>query len=230
MIKVQSLNSTTDISGLAKEVIHQCRLIPNSRLNEVQQLLSYLQQRPDTKPVMNDKLRPLTTSQLLKNEEISDIIHQSDEHASMAKLDTYVELLYEELEGKIRGTSLILQLAKQNENLQDLSQNEALIGALYRVLREDGRKHYALAVNIAFTFFYFASFSSFHPMLTRFKVGSLLMEIIRGEFLRFDQWESEMNLGHFEQGIKCSVLCSLESFYDFNEFKKLHFLFRRIAS
>jgi hypothetical protein len=203
MIKVQSLNSTTDINGLAKEVIHQCKLIPSSRLNEVQQLLSYMQQRPDSKPAnMNDKMRPMTSSQLMRNDDMIDIInHQMDEQASMGKLDTYIELLYEELEGKIRGTSLILQLAKQNENLQDLSLNESLIGALYRVLREDGRKHYALAVNIAFTFFYFASYSSFHPMLTRFKVGSLLMEIVRGEFVRFEQWESELNLGHFEQGI-----------------------------
>jgi hypothetical protein len=202
MIKVQSLNATTDINGLAKEVIHQCKLIPSSRLNEVQQLLSYLQQRPDNKPAnMSDKMRPMTSSQLMRNDDMVDIInHQMDEQASMGKLDSYIELLYEELEGKIRGTSLILQLAKQNENLQDLSLNESLIGALYRVLREDGRKHYALAVNIAFTFFYFASYSSFHPMLTRFKVGSLLMEIVRGEFVRFEQWESELNLGHFEQG------------------------------
>ena len=28
------------------------------------------------------------------------------------------------------------------------------------------------------------------------------MEIVRGEFLRFEQWESELNLGHFEQGIR----------------------------
>jgi hypothetical protein len=28
-----------------------------------------------------------------------------------------------------------------------------------------------------------------------------LMEIVRGEFVRFEQWESELNLGHFEQGI-----------------------------
>jgi hypothetical protein len=162
-----------------------------------------MQQRPDSKPAnMNDKMRPMTSSQLMRNDDMIDIInHQMDEQASMGKLDTYIELLYEELEGKIRGTSLILQLAKQNENLQDLSLNESLIGALYRVLREDGRKHYALAVNIAFTFFYFASYSSFHPMLTRFKVGSLLMEIVRGEFVRFEQWESELNLGHFEQGI-----------------------------
>ncbi|KZS21217.1 Kinesin-associated protein 3 [Daphnia magna] len=201
MIKVQSLNSSTDINGLAKEVIHQCKLIPSSRLNEVQQLLSYLQARPDSKPAnMNDKFRPMTSSQMMRNDEMADIINQQmDEQASMGKLEAYIELLYEELEGKIRGTSLILQLAKRNENLQDLSRNEALIGALYRVLREDGRKHYALAVNIAFTFFYFTSYSSFHPILTRFKVGSLLMEIVRGEFVRFEQWESELNLGHFEQ-------------------------------
>ena len=118
----------------------------------------------------------------------------------MGKIESYVELLYEEVEGKIRGTSLILQLAKQNENLQDLSQNEALICALYRVLREDGRRHYALAINITFTFFYFATFSIFHEVLTRFKIGSLLMEIIRWELQRFDQWENELKLGHFEQG------------------------------
>ena len=208
MIKVQSLNATTDISGLAKEVIHQCKLIPSSRLNEVQQLLGYLQQRQDgAKPSSADHMtsssgrsysaaRPLTASQ-----DVGDILSQMDEQSSMAKLDSYVELLYEEVEGKIRGTSLILQLAKQDENLQDLSRNEALIGALYRVLREDGRKHYALAINIAFCFFYFASFSAFHPVLTRFKVGSLLMEIIRWELQRFDQWETDLKSGHFEQGI-----------------------------
>lgn len=200
MIKVQSLNSTTDISGLAREVVHQCKLIPHSRLSEVQQLLSYLQQRPDVKTNSNEKSRPATAISILKNDEMNDILGQTDELSSMAKLDSYVELLYEEVEGKIRGTSLILQLAKQNENLQDLSQNEALIGALYRVLREDGRKHYALAINITFIFFYFASFSSFHPILTRFKVGSLLMEVIRWELQRCDQWETELKAGNFEQG------------------------------
>lgn len=131
---------------------------------------------------------------------MGDILSQTEEPSSMGKLDTYVELLYEEVEGKIRGTSHILQLAKQSENLQELSINEALVGALYRVLREDGRKHYALAINIAFTFFYFATYSAFHPVLTRFKVGSLLMEIIRWELQRFDQWETELKSGHLEQG------------------------------
>lgn len=194
LIKVQSLNSSTDVNGLAKEVIHQCKLIPSSRVNEVQQLLSYLQQRPD-KP-QNEKKNEKKNE---KYEDISDILCQTDEKASMGKIESYIELLYEEVEKKITGTTLILQLAKNHENLQDLSQNEALIGVLYRVLREDGRRHFALAINITFIFFYLASYSTFHQVLTRFKVGSLLMEIIRWELQRFEQWDSELKSGHYEE-------------------------------
>ena len=195
MIKVQSLNSTTDIAGLAKEVVHQCKLIPASKLNEVQQLLSYIQQRPDKLPP--SKIRPISQT---RNEELESFISATSEQASMSQLDSYIELLYEEVPGRIRGTGLILQLAKDTSNLQELIQNEALVGALYRVLREDGRRHYALAVNIGFTFFYFASYSAFHPVLIRFKIGSLLMDIIRWELQRFDQWEAELKTGQLEQG------------------------------
>ena len=176
-------------------MIHQCKLIPSSRVNEVQQLLSYLQQRPD-KP-QNEKKNEKKNE---KYEDISDILCQTDEKASMGKIESYIELLYEEVEKKITGTTLILQLAKNHENLQDLSQNEALIGVLYRVLREDGRRHFALAINITFIFFYLASYSTFHQVLTRFKVGSLLMEIIRWELQRFEQWDSELKSGHYEEG------------------------------
>ena len=195
MIKVQSLNSSTDVSGLAKEVILQCKLIPSSRVNEVQQLLSYLQQRPDKA----EKSSRLTTNHM-KNDDLNDILCQTDEEASIGKIESYIELLYEEVERKISGTSLILQLARQSENLQDLSQNEALIGVLYRVLREDGRRHFALAINITFIFFCLASYSTFHQVLTRFKVGSLLMEIIRWELQRFEQWDSELKSGHYDEG------------------------------
>ena len=194
VIKVQSLNSTTDVQGLAREILNQCKLIPNSRLNEVQQLLSYIQQRPDRTVV--SRVRPISQS---RTDDMDDLLSQTDELASMGRLDTYMELLYEEVNNKIRGTCLILQLAKNSENLQDLSQNEALIGALYRVLREDGRRHYALAINITFIFFYLATYSTFHPVLTRFKVGSLLMEIISWELQRFTQWETELKMGHTEQ-------------------------------
>ena len=199
MVKVQSLNPSTDVSGLAKEVVQQCKmLIPASKLNEVQQLLNYLKQRPDKSLASAGKIRPLSRT-VSKNEDL-EMFLESNEKSSMSMLDSYIELLYEEGPGKMQGTSMILQLAKNAGNLLELSQNETLVGVLYRVLREDGRRHYALAINIALVFFYFSSYSNFHLILTRLKVGSLLMEVIRWELQRFDQWHVDLKSEHSNQG------------------------------
>ena len=39
----------------------------------------------------------------------------------MADLDDYLELLYDDLPAKIKGTGMILQLARTPENLHDLA-------------------------------------------------------------------------------------------------------------
>ena len=41
----------------------------------------------------------------------------------MTELDSYLELLYDDLQAKIRGTGLILQLARNPDNLNELSSN-----------------------------------------------------------------------------------------------------------
>ena len=51
IIRLKSLNSHTDITALAKEVIHKCKLIHPSKVPEVEQLLYYLQNR---KPVQTN--------------------------------------------------------------------------------------------------------------------------------------------------------------------------------
>lgn len=48
---------------------------------------------------------------------------QKPEKASMRNVDEYVELLYEDLIDKIRGSSLILQLARYSDNLEELEKN-----------------------------------------------------------------------------------------------------------
>ena len=48
---------------------------------------------------------------------------QSDEKASILDLDSYLESLYEDLPAKIRGTGLVLQLARSPDNLLELSRN-----------------------------------------------------------------------------------------------------------
>ena len=53
IIRLKSLNSQTDISALAKEVINKCKLIHPSKLPEVEQLLYYLQNRKSVPAASN---------------------------------------------------------------------------------------------------------------------------------------------------------------------------------
>lgn len=48
---------------------------------------------------------------------------QLDEEASINSIDEYVELLYEDIQEKIRGATLIFQLARNPDNLEELIQN-----------------------------------------------------------------------------------------------------------
>lgn len=47
------------------------------------------------------------------------------EKASIRKIDEYVDLLYEDLPERIRGSALILQLARNPDNLEELQKNGA---------------------------------------------------------------------------------------------------------
>lgn len=47
-IRLKSLNANTDITSLARKVVEECKLIHPSKLNEVEQLLYYLQNRRDS--------------------------------------------------------------------------------------------------------------------------------------------------------------------------------------
>lgn len=48
------------------------------------------------------------------------------EKASIRNLDEYVELLYEDLQERVRGSSLILRLARCPDNLEELERNGAI--------------------------------------------------------------------------------------------------------
>lgn len=51
------------------------------------------------------------------------VMLQLDEEANINSIDDYVELLYEDVPEKIRGATLILQLARNPDNLEELLQN-----------------------------------------------------------------------------------------------------------
>jgi len=46
-----------------------------------------------------------------------------DEVANINEMDEYLELMYEDVPEKLRGTALVLQLSRNPDNLEELFQN-----------------------------------------------------------------------------------------------------------
>jgi hypothetical protein len=160
---------------LAREIISKCSLIHPSKIGEVEQLLYYLKNRKETVMPTDDFGKKKKISDKLENPNIDDI----DETANINDLDDYAEMLYEDdLKTKMRGSALILQLARNPDNLEELFQNETILNCLSRVLKEDSRKSIEVATHIIYTFFCFSSFSQFHPLLAYYKIGNLTVQVL----------------------------------------------------
>ncbi|XP_008217642.1 kinesin-associated protein 3 isoform X1 [Nasonia vitripennis] len=186
IIRLKSLNADTNVTLLAKEVIDKCSLIYESKLHEVEQLIYYLQNRKNTiEDFENDGHPPRPVSSI--STESGD-----SERAVISSIDSYMELLYDEIPDKIKGSTLILQLARVPDNLQELTKNESLLSVLARVLREDWRKSTELSINIIYIFFCFSTYSQFHSVVLECRIGSLCMEIIDYELMRYDQWKDDL--------------------------------------
>nr|CAD7453723.1 unnamed protein product [Timema tahoe] len=196
IIRLKSLNEETDCSALAKEVVEKCSLIHPTKLDEVEQLIYYLQNRKDAS---------LTNSLCVDREEISRPSSSGSgtespssnsgvlvEKANINHIESYVELLYEDIPDKVNGSALILQLARNPDNLEELGSNESVLSALSRVLREDWKKSIELSTNIVYIFFCFSTYSQFHNVILQYKIGSLCMEVIDYELRRYDQWRDDI--------------------------------------
>ncbi|XP_076247104.1 kinesin associated protein 3 isoform X2 [Calliopsis andreniformis] len=195
IIRLKSLNADTNVSLLAKEVIEKCSLIHESKLREVEQLIYYLQNRRTNESCDNNSQpsRPASSNSVSAD-------NGETERAVISNVDSYIELLYEEIPGKIKGSSLILQLARVPDNLHELTKNESLLSALARVLREDWKRSMELSTNIVYIFFCFSTYSQFHNIILEYRIGSLCMDIIDSELRRYDQWKEDMEKRrrHFE--------------------------------
>lgn len=189
-IRIKSLNAQTNLSSLAEEVVEKCKLIHPSKVRDIEQLLYYLQQRH-----MNDGGNSGTSenSWIRKQMEGQRTMDGDPiEEASMDAIEQYIEGLYEEIPEKIHSTRVILQLARVPENMDTLIGNDALISALSRVLREDGKKSMELITNIIYIFFCFSNFSQYHSFITTNKVGDMCLKITDQELARFALWVQDL--------------------------------------
>ncbi|XP_043270481.1 kinesin-associated protein 3 isoform X2 [Venturia canescens] len=190
IIRLKSLNADTNVSLLAKEVMEKCFLIHESKLHEVEQLIYYLQKRKSTtdgNSVDGNAQPERPTSSNTVNSDNSDM-----ERAVISNVESYIELLYESIPEKIKGSALILRLARVPDNLLELTKNESLLSALARVLREDWKRSIELSTNIIYIFFCFSTYSQFHNIVVEYRIGSLCMEIIECELQRYDEWKDDM--------------------------------------
>ena len=120
-IRLKSLGPSTDIRALAQEVVNRCKLIHPTKKSEVEQLLFYLQSRRDTH--LTSETTPGDASKPLSDElEQPSIDTQINETASLNDIDDYAEMLYESVQDQIKGSALILQLARNPDNLSEIIQ------------------------------------------------------------------------------------------------------------
>uniref|UniRef100_A0A1L8DUQ1 Putative kinesin associated protein kap n=1 Tax=Nyssomyia neivai TaxID=330878 RepID=A0A1L8DUQ1_9DIPT len=190
VIRLKNLSTKTDPAALAREVVEKCDLIHNSQLQDVEQIIFYLKNRRDLSCDMDNQRAQSRTA----GEKVAVVSTGELEKASIRVIDTYVELLYDELPDKIRGSALILQLARNPDNLEELEKNEAVLCALSRVLREDWRKSLDLSTNIVYIFFCFSTYTHFHPVIVNHKIGSLCMDVIDYELKRYEQMKNDLEM------------------------------------
>uniref|UniRef100_A0A2K5NGA8 Kinesin associated protein 3 n=1 Tax=Cercocebus atys TaxID=9531 RepID=A0A2K5NGA8_CERAT len=154
-----SLNANTDITSLARKVVEECKLFFSSKLNEVEQLLYFFQNRRDSLSGKEKKEKSSKPKYFLLLP-----FFFIDEVANINDMDVFFELLYEDIPDKVRGSALILQLARNPDFFEELLLNETALGALARVLREDWKQSVELATNIFFIFFSLCFFIIDHEL------------------------------------------------------------------
>uniref|UniRef100_A0A2K6EIF0 Kinesin associated protein 3 n=1 Tax=Propithecus coquereli TaxID=379532 RepID=A0A2K6EIF0_PROCO len=123
--------------------------------------------------------------------------------ANINDMDEYIELLYEDIPDKVRGSALILQLARNPDNLEELLLNETALGALARVLREDWKQSVELATNIIYIFFCFSR-TTLSLLLSVYIIGSVCTSLLLSVF-------------------RCVCLCSASEFLFLSVSRSLFF-------
>lgn len=161
------------------------------------------------------------SSDYFEADESLDESYDQQFDASIDDLDSYMEKLYElDIREKKNGTFMIMQLARTPENLEMLISNgnttyscflylfsplflkrnfrifffrsEPLLGALSRVLKDDGKNSMDLVINILYVFYSFSHFSQFHQVIMTYNVGSIVLKTVEYEEQRYQELQRKL--------------------------------------
>uniref|UniRef100_A0AC35UG17 ARM repeat-containing protein n=1 Tax=Rhabditophanes sp. KR3021 TaxID=114890 RepID=A0AC35UG17_9BILA len=182
VIYLKDLKDNIDVSILARHILSKTPIIPDHKLPEIEQLCFFLVKRSASLP-------PSITAPLMAGS-VSNI------SADISKLDAYIENLYDSNSEQVKACTQILALARTHSYLSILTANETLLSALARVFRDEWKKNFEIATNIALIFLQLAHFSNFHPLLSQNKVGAMFIQVVEFEQKRREAWlEDVKNAG-----------------------------------
>uniref|UniRef100_A0AC35G9C6 Kinesin-associated protein n=1 Tax=Panagrolaimus sp. PS1159 TaxID=55785 RepID=A0AC35G9C6_9BILA len=187
IIYLKDLTPSVDAGIVAKFVLEKCPNIPSIKAADIEQVIHYLQKRTPT--ITNLQTEPKTTTNVAAL------------FSKIEDIEAYIEMLYEETE-KTKGTAYILSLSSKSTNLKHLIENEVLMAALTRVFREDSKKNFELATNIAVIFLRLSSHRSLQSIISHYKIGALSMQLIENELKRWEIWKNEAKTTSAEKGKK----------------------------
>lgn len=118
-------------------MVEKCDLIHKSQLSDIEQIIYYLKNRKNVESPATGAVATATGLRSASRTSgasggASGIgggsvagkagVHEA-EKATIRNIDEYIELLYEDLPEKIKGSRLILQLARDPDNLGELEKN-----------------------------------------------------------------------------------------------------------
>ncbi|KAF8357841.1 kap-1 [Pristionchus pacificus] len=193
IINLKELTEKVDIEWLASVVMEKCSLIPEGSRKDLEQILYYLQRTVNSRAHSASSMSERSTP------------NSASVNATMCEIELYIELLYEDITAKNRGSLCILELAKNPANLLVLSENETLVSALSRVLRDEWRKNLELAKTIISVFHLFSSFSQTQHIVIEQKMGAFCMNAIELELDRGRDWVNQMKTADEQTKKKCEI-------------------------
>lgn len=169
-IFTKPIDDDADISRLARKIIKRCKHISPSWLSQVEDVLVEIQERHDD------------GKEIKAEQNKFDETNEIDSH-----LDEALNLLYGNEDEQVVGSLRVLSLCKDVGALKTIAENHQMISALARIMNDKTSFSADTAFNIGKIFLSMATSDDFHPILAKYKVGSIVMDVANQILGRLDK-------------------------------------------
>lgn len=183
-IHTPTIDHDSDFNTIAKRVMAKCKYIPEKWIDKVTDALRELQQK--------NRFQISVTDAMVNNDNWEDIISDT--------LEKNLELLYGEEDEKQISLNETISLCKEPGNLRFISNHHPLMSALSRILSDKGSSSRKIVFLVVKIFLAFAEFEDFHQILSKYRVGLLIVNTINLEIMRTDQFEKDSMIQNIQDG------------------------------